>query len=136
MVDAQTLVSDLQQAATRLEEALALPEDKDIYRDGTIQRFEFTFELCWKLMKAILADQGIEAYGVKTIIREAAKIGIIDDPTVWFDGLESRNLASHTYNQTISRQVYAGIKTFIPTLKAFLQKAEEYCVNNMTGGDR
>ena len=45
------------QALKKLKEAIALPES-EIVRDGSIQRFEFTFELAWKLMKIILAFNG------------------------------------------------------------------------------
>jgi nucleotidyltransferase substrate binding protein (TIGR01987 family) len=41
-------------ALARLNEALAVPETAPLAIDGTIQRFEFTFELCWKAMQAML----------------------------------------------------------------------------------
>ena len=126
MVNIEVLLSDLENAVVKLEEATGLPENIEINRDGTIQRFEFTFELSWKLMKAIEDDQGVEAYGVKTIIREAAKLGLIDDPLVWFEYLKARNLASHTYNQTISMEVYSNAKNFISVVKAFITKAKYY----------
>lgn len=126
MVKTKVLLSDLENAVAKLEEATLLPPDVEINRDGTIQRFEFTFELSWKLMKAIEDDQGVEAYGVKTIIREAAKLGLIDDPLVWFEYLKARNLASHTYNQTISMEVYNSAKNFISVVKAFITKAKKY----------
>ena len=44
----------LSRALARLEDALAVPESAPLAIDGTIQRFEFVFELCWKTMKALL----------------------------------------------------------------------------------
>ena len=41
---------------TRLAQALALPKD-DIVRDSAIQRFEISFELCWKFLKAYLEEE-------------------------------------------------------------------------------
>jgi hypothetical protein len=41
------LLSDLNQALLRLDEALKQPENEFI-RDAAIQRFEFCFELAWK----------------------------------------------------------------------------------------
>src|SRR5205085_10709340 len=42
-----SLRADFAAAVARLEEALALPKD-GIVRDSAIQRFEISFELCWK----------------------------------------------------------------------------------------
>lgn len=40
--------AEVRQAAARLREAVAEPENA-IVRDAVIQRFEFSFELVWKL---------------------------------------------------------------------------------------
>jgi nucleotidyltransferase substrate binding protein (TIGR01987 family) len=52
----QSLRADFVRAVTRLDEALALPKDP-IVRDSAIQRFEISFELCWKFLKAYLEEQ-------------------------------------------------------------------------------
>jgi len=41
---------DLKNAFQRLEEAVNKPLLDDIVIDAVIQRFEFTFELAWKVM--------------------------------------------------------------------------------------
>jgi len=46
-----------------------LPSDVTINQDATIQRFEFTFELAWKLMKTILEEEGIKVVSPKNVIR-------------------------------------------------------------------
>lgn len=51
---------DFKNAYTRLIEACTLEIDNDIIVDGLIRRFEFTFELGWKLMKAYLEYEGVE----------------------------------------------------------------------------
>jgi len=52
----QSLRADFARAVTRLDEAIALPKDP-IVRDSAIQRFEISFELCWKFLKAYLEEQ-------------------------------------------------------------------------------
>ena len=42
---AELLIADLQAALARLEEALKLDSELDVYKAGCIQYFEFTFEL-------------------------------------------------------------------------------------------
>ena len=39
-------LDDLERALARLDEALTVPADAPLAIDGTIQRFEFAFELC------------------------------------------------------------------------------------------
>ncbi|WDU83019.1 HI0074 family nucleotidyltransferase substrate-binding subunit [Caloramator sp. Dgby_cultured_2] len=70
---------DYKNALNRLIEALNFEEVKDIIIDGIIQRFEFTFELSWKLMKEFLEHEGIEANSPRSVIREAFKTGLVDN---------------------------------------------------------
>lgn len=113
----QSLFLDLQNAAQRLAEAINLPIT-DITRDATIQRFEFTFELFWKLLQVILTDNLVQVYGPKNTFREAGKLGIIDDVEQWIAFLEARNLTTHTYNEKTAKVVYNEAKQFLHTLQA------------------
>lgn len=111
MTKTNLLEKDLGNALLRLKEALQ-EKPIDLNKDATIQRFEFTFELAWKLMQSILKENGIETYGIKTVIREAARFGMVDDPKAWFKFLEDRNLTSHTYKEDEARSIYERIKDF------------------------
>ena len=55
-------IENYKRALAQLEEAVdryqQSPKDT-LYRDGLIQRFEFTVELAWKSMKEYLEDQGM-----------------------------------------------------------------------------
>ncbi len=125
MEKTQELIKDLARAVERLGEALLLPPEI-INQDATIQRFEFTFELSWKTMQAILRDKVVDAYGIRTVIREAARIGIIDDPVVWFKFLEHRNISTHTYKEDEVRSIYKDIKDFPPLVKSLLAKIKDF----------
>ena len=58
-------LEDFAKALKRLEEAfrrakeLEGTEEYTFYRDSTIQRFEFTFEIMWKAVKRFLEKEGI-----------------------------------------------------------------------------
>ena len=71
---------DFYKALKRLEEALKKDISDDIIIDGIIQRFEFTFEQAWKVMKLYLEDQGIldEALAPRSTIRCAFKHKLIN----------------------------------------------------------
>ena len=126
MTKIQAQYEDLQKAFGRLKEAVILPSDVTINQDATIQRFEFTFELAWKLMQSIEVENNINVYGVKTIIREAAKLGLIDDPVKWIDFLKDRNLSIHTYKEELAQKVYQSAKEFIPFVDKLILKAKNY----------
>lgn len=54
----EELRSNLARGLDRLGEALDVPEGHPLAVDGTIQRFEFTFELFWKLLRRLLLREG------------------------------------------------------------------------------
>ena len=98
-------------ALTRLQTALQKErDDDDMVLDATIQRFEFTFELAWKLLKALLDYEGIEANSPRSCIREAWKQHLIKDAELWLDMQTKRNLSSHTYNEATALEIYRSIK--------------------------
>ena len=86
--------------------------DDDITQAGMVQAFEFCYELAWKIMKRFLATQGIETISPKDTFRKAAIAKIIDDPEVWFDFQEKRNLTAHTYEQNNIDAILKIIESF------------------------
>ena len=128
MTKSQLQYEDLNKALKRLKEIAVLPPEETANQDATIQRFEFTFELAWKLMQSIEIENNINVYGVKTILREAAKLGLIDDPVKWFDFLKDRNLTVHTYKEELAQKVYKSAKEFIPFVDKLILKAKDHLV--------
>lgn len=102
---------DFEKALGRLKEALCDDLSKgSIVIDGTIQRFEFTFKLAWKLNKAILNYNGIEIETPRLVIKEAFRAKIIRDGQGWIDMLEDRNKTSHIYDEAEALKIYKKIK--------------------------
>ena len=95
--------------------------------EGVIQRFEYSFELAWKVMKDFLEDSGILFPTVtpKAVIKEAFAAKLIDNGQVWIDMLHHRNLLSHTYNfSNFEEAVTAIVARYLPAmdhLHEFLQ---------------
>jgi len=77
------LLEDLDRSLDRLAEALAVPAEEPLAIDGTIQRFEFTFELFWKALRRLLARQGVEANSPKAVLQQAYRLGWLDDEPKW-----------------------------------------------------
>lgn len=110
-------LKDYNRACVRLNEATKLHIENDIIFDGVIQRFEFTFELSWKLMKTFLEFTGLnEIRSPRGAIREAFAFGLIKDGDQWIDMLVDRNKTSHLYDEDEARLVYEKIKTFYKDL--------------------
>ena len=106
---------------------LVLKEKKtDIVRDATIQRFEYTFELSWKLIKRFLeSHQNTIEPSIKNIFREAGKLGLIDSVEDWFGYLNARNLTSHTYNETTAEEVFLTAIKFEKSVQFLKDRLEK-----------
>ena len=122
---------DYHRALLRLQTALEKEADlDDMYLDATIQRFEFCFELAWKLMKAVLQYDGIEANSPRSCIRESWKQGLIPDAQEWLEMMEKRNLSSHTYDENAAREIYREVKgQYVMLLEAFDQLMTDWLEN-------
>ena len=102
----------------RLDEALAVPSDAPLAVDGTIQRFEFAFELAWKTLKDALDDEGVETRTPREALREAYRAGWLDDEAAWLGMLRDRNRSSHVYSEEMAREIYARVRENAPALRA------------------
>lgn len=108
-------------ALVRMDEVVTLWHSRklsDLERDGMIQRFEYTQELAWKLLKNYIEYQGeAQMGGSRDTIRQAFRLGLIENSEPWFDMLESRNLTSHVYDEATEMTVIERIvDTYYPTL--------------------
>ncbi len=108
-------------ALARMDEVVTLWHSRklsDLERDGMIQRFEYTQELAWKLLKNYIEYQGeAQMGGSRDTIRQAFRLGLIENSEPWFDMLESRNLTSHVYDEETEMTVIERIvDTYYPIL--------------------
>jgi len=128
-------LSALQKAIDSLDSAIQyskkLPSniDSTIVRDSVIQRFEYTYELGWKLLqrwvKQNISVEEAEPRTKKDLFRLAAKKNIITEPTAWFKFSEARNQVAHTYNERSAQYVYEVALDFLPSAKALLHELEQ-----------
>jgi nucleotidyltransferase substrate binding protein (TIGR01987 family) len=116
-------------ALVTLKNAVELAANReltDLEKQGTIQGFEFTFELAWNVMKDYLEEQGITGIiGSKNAVRHAFNKGLIEDGEVWMDMIKGRNLASHSYDEeTVEKLRTKIIETFYGKLLTFEEKMD------------
>jgi nucleotidyltransferase substrate binding protein (TIGR01987 family) len=94
----------------------------ELQKDGVIQRFEFTFELLWKTLKIFLREKGIDTRTPKDSLKEAFRIGWINDEETFSQMLEDRNKMSHVYEETKAAEIFERIKSqYVHRLEAVFQ---------------
>ena len=127
-------LSALRDATRRLQEAMEARQaepSNELYRDATIQRFEFTYELAHKMLRRYLAlasadpqtvEQLLFADLVRTGNRQGLLLGTWDD---WRGYRTARAITSHTYDQAKADQVLATIPTFATEALHLLTELQE-----------
>lgn len=121
----QIYIEPLLKAFAKFSKGLAGVTD-ELHRDGVIQRFEFTYELAWKTLKRVLALKGIEANSPRDVFREAARQNLIDDPLVWFDFIQKRNLMSHVYNEECAIEIFESLPMFEREMHKLIEVLKHY----------
>lgn len=93
-------------------EAMRARELSMLEKEGTVQRFEFTWELAWKLLKDYLEYSGVTLDTVTpaAVIRAAFAANIITDGEIWMRALDARNRMSHTYDKKLFEQAATDIR--------------------------
>lgn len=83
-----------------VEAETPLLELEPIVKEGTIQRFEYTFELAWKTLKDKMEHDGLvfERVSPKYVLKLAYQTKYITNIEKWLEMSNDRNLLSHTYN--------------------------------------
>ena len=126
-------LTPLERALAALDRGLArwqaAPTDPEL-RDACIQRFEFTFELSWKMLKRRLQldlpnAQAVDSMTWRALIRAGAEQGLIQDVDVWMIYRDKRNITSHTYNEAKAIEVAAVIPDFAGDARDLLRRLGE-----------
>jgi len=116
----------LKNAFSKLSEGAKIADD-DLYRDGVIQRFEFTFELLWKTIKIYLENQGIIVRSPRESFKEAFRLNIIENEKLFLDMLKDRNDTTHIYDKETAESIFNRIKeNYIPAIKGVLKNLGQH----------
>ncbi len=102
----------------------------DFVLEGTIQIFNLTFDIAWKVMKDILVKQmGMVDFALgspREVLRAAFNNGIIDDDN-WMKMLNCRNQLAHDYDGSYAREVFQTIVTiYYDLFTKFKSKCSDY----------
>ena len=129
----QQRFSNYRKALVKLNQAVVLLSEQiereavidELLQEGLIQRFEYTHELAWEVMKDYAEYQGYtDVRGSRDAIRKALEMGLIDDRS-WMETIEDRNLTVHNYDNEIASEIYENImNVYAPLFVTFEGKMQ------------
>jgi len=84
----------------------SIDELSDLESEGLIQRFEYTSELAWKVLKDFLESKGyINIKSPNDVLKQSFEDGYINNHDAWRRMNKARNTTSHTYNKGDAREI-------------------------------
>ncbi len=108
--EVESLFKQFEKAYKRLKEAINIKDESDIKRDAAIKRFEFTYELLWKIYKKIARLQKLDYFNPKACFQFAFKSGLIEDEELFLEIIDARNKTTHVYSEEEAKKIYNFIK--------------------------
>ena len=114
-------LASLERAITR---STAAATDEEL-RDAVIQRFEYSYELSWKMLKRhleqVVPDPGmVDQWSFKELMREAAERGLITAVEPGIEYRYQRNMTAHVYDAETAKRVYQSAQSFIVEARTLL----------------
>lgn len=97
-----------------LADAKRRDSDDKFVLSGTVQMFNLSFDLAWKVMKDIITEyHGALEYPTgspRETLRMARSVGLIEDD-LWLELLKARNHLAHDYDGELARKYFMDITT-------------------------
>lgn len=119
--------ANYRRALALLREAIDKMEEvglTQLEQEGAVQRFEYTVELGWNVMKDLLEHEGAALLRKTPVvaIRTAFESDLIQDGGVWMEALHDRNRMSHVYDFDDFREVLEAIRErYLEAMEAFAE---------------
>lgn len=130
-------LTSLRDALAALERSLHflssdMARDADLreqFRNSSIQCFEFTHELAFRMLKRqlerIAADpSSVDTMAYMDVIRSGAEAGLVRDVARFRDYREKRNITSHTYDVQQAEKIVAVLADFREDVRHLLEELE------------
>lgn len=114
-------ITSFERAIASLKEALdahAVEPQNRFILDSCIHRFEYTYEISWKMLKRFIeateASPGeVDAMSFADLIRTGSEKGLLKNGwDAWKKYREARAATSHSYNEKKALEVFAQIPAF------------------------
>src|ERR1700730_638572 len=133
----QQRFSNFKKAMQKLNEVVTtrtIDQLSELEREGLIQRFEYTYELAWKTLQDLLRMKGyVDIAGPNPVIAQAFQDGYLENGEVWKKMKLSRELSSHTNDETTAEDIAESISSSYCYILKELQERLEKELGNKQG---
>jgi len=107
--------------------------EQDFVLEGTIQNFNLTFDISWKVMKDILVKKleitNFALGSPREVLQTAFTNRLIDDDR-WLEMLKIRNQLAHDYDGSLAENVFQKIvETYIILFERFRDENKKFYEN-------
>ena len=111
----------------QLERFIEPPALNEREQQGLIKAFEYSFELAWNTLRDLLRSQGnATLLGSRDTLREAFRLGLIEQGETWMLMIQDRNLTSHTYNRATADAIADHITDrYLPCFRQLHSRLEQ-----------
>ena len=114
---------------TGLEQAKGRDMSDDFVLSGTVQKFNLTFDISWKVMKDIVTEYykilDFAMGSPREVLKCAASVKLIKDD-MWMKMLDERNAFAHDYDGDMAKDGVSNILEFyIPLFVDLKDKISE-----------
>ena len=109
------------------ESGKTIDDLSELEQEGLVQRFEYTFELSWKVMQDLLIFKGYEfMLGPNGTLKMAFEDGLISDHDGWRQMTKSRNMLILVYDEEEADAIVRLIfSRYAPLLKSLDEKLDQ-----------
>jgi nucleotidyltransferase substrate binding protein (TIGR01987 family) len=135
----QLLYNDLVTAILSFERALDIDLKKfnefeaDLFRNGQIQKFEYTIELLWKTLRKFFEVKREKVFLYpKDVIKACFAEEMIDETNylILIDAVESRNLLSHVYKIEMVDIIYPQLDLYAKAIRYTITAIEPHTIQD------
>jgi nucleotidyltransferase substrate binding protein (TIGR01987 family) len=91
--------------------------------DGSIQRFEYTYEAVWKAAQLYLSNrENLELASPSSVTRACFQSAVLNEEQgrMALDMARDRNLTVHTYNEELANQIYSRLAAYAGLMEHWL----------------
>lgn len=124
----QLKIQKFETALISFEAVMEKDLSDEFFRDSAIQRFEYTIELFWKMLKVILNQSfDVTAKSPRETIKEACGVDLLRDfeAVVILRMLKIRNETSHDYAINIAQMLAPELPAFAKLLRTVFERVRK-----------
>ncbi len=120
----------LQKSLDNLKLSLGKSKDDLFVLPATVQNYNLTFDLAWKVMKELAVHEfGILDFATgspRETLKTAFSVGLIDDDR-WMEMLKVRNTLAHDYDGEVANRYFDKIVgEYLNLIDKFVDHAQKY----------